>query len=87
MKTLLNRNLGIFDPYYVPAAFQPTDPKTKARWGSVTRQLWLLAADRADAKAGKNSNEHLEAEAEAYQEILSSGELRENLSAQEQKRT
>ena len=90
MKTILNRNLGIFDPSYVPAAFQPKDPKIKARWDDASFQLTKLAIERADSEVGKNpsdSRAHSDAFSKAYQEILSSGELREKLSAQEPKRT
>jgi transcriptional regulator with XRE-family HTH domain len=93
MKALLNRNLGVFDPSYVPEAFQPKNPKMKARWDKVRFQLVKLAIARADSEVGENTNNinanraHREAEAKAYQEILSSGELRDKLSAQERKRT
>jgi hypothetical protein len=67
----------------------------KARWDDASFQLTKLAITKADLEIGVNTDDidthranpaYREAMAKAYQEILSSGELREKLSAQEQKR-
>jgi transcriptional regulator with XRE-family HTH domain len=77
MKTVLNRNLGIFDPFYVPEAFQPKDAKMKARWDEVRTRLILSVVE----KPGDDFAAH----AEVYQDLLNSGELREKISARERK--
>lgn len=72
MKAVLNRNLGVFDPSHVPEAFQPKDAKLKARWEDVTSRLIRSAIE----KAGDNL---VDGYAQAYQDILNSEQLRENL--------
>ena len=47
MKRALNRNLGFFDPYHVPEAFQPIDPKMKKRWSQSWAELTAAVAQRA----------------------------------------
>lgn len=72
VRAVLNRNLGVFDPYYVPEAFQPKDAKTKARWDAAWTQLITSVVEKA---GGVNSPRY----AEVYQDLLNSGQLRENL--------
>jgi hypothetical protein len=46
MKNVLNRRLGLFDTYYVPEAFQPTDPKIKKRWDQSWAELMKAIIER-----------------------------------------
>jgi plasmid maintenance system antidote protein VapI len=75
MKSVLNRNLGVFDPHYVPEVFKPKDAKTKAKWDAAWEKLQTSAIDKAGGieKASHDSVAY----AEAYQDILNSGSLRE----------
>jgi hypothetical protein len=74
MKSVLNRNLGVFDPYYVPEAFQPKDARTKARWDAAWTRLIASVVEKV-------GDVNSDAYGETYQEILNSGQLRENLPA------
>jgi hypothetical protein len=64
MKSVLNRNLGFFDTYHVPEAFQPIDPKIKKRWVQSWAELTTAAVQRA--------GEIEKADAKAYQDELAS---------------
>jgi hypothetical protein len=68
MKKVLNRSLGLFDTYYVPEAFQPTDPKMKKRWMQSWDELMMAVWERA----GGTENLDLNAQAEAYEDELNS---------------
>jgi hypothetical protein len=70
MKRILNRSLGLFDPYHVPEAFQPIDPKMKKRWS----QSWAELTTAIEKRAGgiEKANRDPDAWPKAYQDELAS---------------
>ncbi len=79
MREVLDGNLGIFDPSFVPARLRPTQPKKKRRWEEAYQELVTMALEESEPLIQKGADETT-AYFEAYQNILDSGRLRDRIS-------
>jgi transcriptional regulator with XRE-family HTH domain len=85
MKTILNRNLGSFDPREVPDALKPTGAEMAQRWEETRKELQRMVFEESEAliAAAKQRGEKdpvTTAHIDAYHNILDNGRLRDRMS-------